>query len=37
VWQQRACRIANRNLTVPEWKQYFGSEQYHKTCPTLSQ
>jgi WD40 repeat protein len=32
-WQARACRIANRNLTLEEWKQYLGDEPYHETCP----
>ncbi len=31
-WQARACRIANRNLTAHEWKQYLKDEPYHKTC-----
>src|SRR5262249_40117381 len=35
-WQDRACRIANRNLTQKEWKQYFGEKPYdRKTCPSL--
>jgi WD40 repeat protein len=32
-WEQRACRIANRNLTVQEWTQYLGDEPYRRTCP----
>ncbi|HJY79653.1 MAG TPA: hypothetical protein VKK81_01010, partial [Candidatus Binatia bacterium] len=32
-WQDRACRIANRNLTRAEWEQYIGDiEPYHATC-----
>ena len=34
-WQKLACGIANRNLTLDEWKRYFGDEPYHKTCPKL--
>lgn len=34
-WRARACRIANRNLTREEWKQYVGAEAYRKTCPEL--
>jgi WD40 repeat protein len=35
AWQQQACRVANRNLTVDEWRQYMGNIPYHKTCPAL--
>jgi WD40 repeat protein/DNA-binding XRE family transcriptional regulator len=28
-----ACRLANRNLTLQEWRQYLPDEPYHKTCP----
>jgi WD40 repeat protein len=31
-WVARACRIANRNLTEAEWRQYFGEEGYRETC-----
>lgn len=37
-WRNRACQIANRNLTCSEWRQYFGDERdvpYHATCPNL--
>ena len=34
-WEQRACGIAGRNLTQREWAQFFGAEQYRKTCPNL--
>jgi WD40 repeat protein len=35
-WKDRACRIANRNLTQAEWDQYVGSEiPYTRTCPNL--
>jgi DNA-binding beta-propeller fold protein YncE len=32
-WVTRACHIANRNLTRTEWRTYFGSSAYRKTCP----
>jgi WD40 repeat protein len=32
-WRERACRLANRNLTAEEWTQFFGSEPYQATCP----
>ncbi len=32
-WLQRACAIANRNLTLQEWQTYLGSAPYHATCP----
>ena len=31
-WQQRACSIANRNLTKEEWRQFIGTGAYRKTC-----
>jgi hypothetical protein len=35
-WIRRACEIANRNLTLEEWRQYMGREvPYQKTCPNL--
>jgi hypothetical protein len=34
-WRQRACVIANRNLTREEWWKYMGDEPYRKTCPEL--
>jgi hypothetical protein len=34
-WQQRACSIANRNLTREEWRKYMGAQPYRKTCPDL--
>jgi WD40 repeat protein len=35
-WRQRACAIANRNLTQAEWDQFIGSEQpYRRTCPDV--
>jgi WD40 repeat protein len=32
-WQARACRMAGRNLTQSEWKQFVTNEPYQKTCP----
>ncbi len=34
-WKKRACRIANRNMTVDEWKKYIKDEPYHKICPDI--
>ena len=34
-WPARACRIANRNLALQEWRQYLGDLPYHTTCPGL--
>jgi len=34
-WKARACAIANRNLTLGEWEQYFEGEPYRKTCEEL--
>jgi WD40 repeat protein len=34
-WLERACHIANRNLTRAEWKRFIGSAPYAKTCPDL--
>jgi len=33
TWKERACQIANRNLTKAEWGQYMGKEPYQLTCP----
>jgi WD40 repeat protein len=33
IWRQIACRIANRNLSVQEWAQFFGNIPYRETCP----
>ncbi len=37
AWQQRACLMANRNLTLREWKQYAWllQEGYRATCPQV--
>jgi WD40 repeat protein len=33
TWLEAACRIANRNLTLEEWKTYMGDQPYRETCP----
>lgn len=32
-WPERACRIANRNLTEAEWRYYLRDEPYQESCP----
>ena len=35
-WRRRACRVANRNLSLREWKQLIGRDvPYRCTCPNL--
>ena len=34
-WQHIAGRIANRNFTRVEWRQYFPGERYHRTFREL--
>jgi hypothetical protein len=34
-WVNRACQIANRNLSQEEWRKYFGDKPHQKTCPEL--
>lgn len=34
-WSKLACGIANRNFSTDEWKLYFGTKKYRKTCPNL--
>ncbi len=34
--KERACHIANRNMTQQEWRRFLPAESYHKTCPNLS-
>jgi WD40 repeat protein len=31
-WRERACRIANRDLTEEEWERYLGDRPYRSTC-----
>ena len=33
LWREKARRLANRNLTPDEWKQYLPGEPYRKTSP----
>jgi WD40 repeat protein len=35
AWAARVCRIANRNLTWEEWRQYLRDDPYRATCPDL--
>ena len=32
-WASIACRIAGRNLTQDEWKEYLPDRPYQLTCP----
>ena len=32
AWNSLACRIAGRNMTQTEWRQYLTGLPYHKTC-----
>ena len=34
-WPEKACRIANRNLTRGEWRQFLGDLPYQRVCPGL--
>jgi WD40 repeat protein len=35
-WKTRACRIANRNLSLTEWERFIGRDiPYRRTCPDL--
>jgi WD40 repeat protein len=35
-WRDRACRIANRNLTELEWRRFLGDTvEYDRPCPDL--
>ena len=33
AWRDRICGIVHMNLTPVEWRELFGSERYHRTCP----
>lgn len=42
LWQpddliSEACNRLVRNLTVEEWKQFFGDEPYRQTCPNIKE
>jgi WD40 repeat protein len=32
-WKRRACKVAGRNLTRDEWRDFVGDRPYHTTCP----
>jgi hypothetical protein len=32
-WDERACDVAGRNLTVAEWEKFFPRTPYESTCP----
>jgi WD40 repeat protein len=32
AWKESACKIAKRELTNEEWKQYLGDEAHHSIC-----
>jgi hypothetical protein len=34
-WSRTACSIAQRNFSLSEWRSYFGTEAYRKTCQDL--
>ncbi len=34
--KDRACHIANRNLTASEWTYYLGTTEPHQTCPQFA-
>jgi WD40 repeat protein len=34
-WQRKACRIANRNLSLVEWRQFLGDKEYRRTFDNL--
>ena len=34
-WLRIACSIANRNLTVREWKQFLPDQKYQQACPNF--
>ena len=33
AWEQRACSVARRNLTLSEWNQYLLGRPYARICP----
>lgn len=37
AWEDRACAIANRNLSPEEWERFLGDEPYRETCPGVSE
>jgi WD40 repeat protein len=35
-WQELACHRVGRNMTMAEWRQFFGEEPYRLTCPEFN-
>ena len=35
AWEEKACALANRNLTAAEQERFFSGTSYTKTCPAL--
>jgi WD40 repeat protein len=33
TWDERACAVAGRNLSLTEWDEYFPNLPYERTCP----
>jgi WD40 repeat protein/class 3 adenylate cyclase len=33
AWETAACRVANRNLTAAEWKEFLPGRPYRRLCP----
>jgi len=33
AWQNHACAVAGRNLTLEEWRRFVGSRSYSRVCP----
>ena len=33
AWEQRACKVAGRNLTTEEWRRYVTGKPYSTICP----
>jgi WD40 repeat protein len=36
-WAERACQIANRQLSRPEWALYLPDNEYRPVCPEVSE
>ncbi|MGZ4680666.1 MAG: hypothetical protein ACXVIH_11560, partial [Ilumatobacteraceae bacterium] len=34
-WLERACAVANHNLTEADWEQYLPTAKYRITCPDV--
>jgi hypothetical protein len=33
AWRVKACRVANRNLTRLEWRDFLPERGYRRVCP----